>query len=185
MKKYKYLDNVCKKILSREFNYSRYMRGKTYQGRYVQTRNMFCGRKIIGMVINIDDDTIIRYYWGDGNITINDKPYKQAINIEYLECNDIHVVGEKLWDDEPNSVELEDYTDAGADMIIHLTELSKAEFEKYINEFDINDEVMNWWRDGIDAAHKHGVPFDNIKDHYTDYENWLKKLRKICKKMPY
>jgi hypothetical protein len=52
-----------------------------------------------------------------------------------------------------------------------------------IDNFDINEEVFKWWPDGRKG---NGVPFDNIKEHYEDYEAWLQWLQtEICDKMPY
>lgn len=105
-------------------------------------------------------------------------------NIAYLEDNDIMYNG-LAWDDAPFSGELETYTEAGEDMIINLREVSKQGLKEYIDGFDINENVMNWWRNGEDAARANGVPFTNIKDHYQDYEDWIENLKSICEKMPY
>lgn len=104
-------------------------------------------------------------------------------NIQYLEDNDIRFCGNAYND--KFSAELETYTDAGEDMIITLEVLSKECLQKYINDFDINENVMLWWGDGEDAAHERGVPFTDIKDHYEDYENYIENLQKICDEMPY
>ncbi len=109
---------------------------------------------------------------------MNKKEYKK--NLAYLEGNDITLCGDELWDDKPWSVELETYTDAGEDMIIDLEEPTKECLKKYIDDFDINEEVMLWWENGYDAARAKGVPFANIRDHYDDYENYLKRLQAIC-----
>lgn len=102
-------------------------------------------------------------------------------NLQILEENNIYVCGEgRVWEDKPNSVELETYTDAGEDMIIDLEEPSKKCLKEYIAGFDINDEVMLWWQNGRDAAHKAGVPFDNIKEHYEDYKAFLVELRRVA-----
>ena len=47
--------------------------------------------------------------------------------------------------------------------------------------FDISYEVVAWWPDGIKEP---GVPFDNIKEHYNDYEKFLNIMRKIAEGMP-
>lgn len=108
-----------------------------------------------------------------------DKKFKK--NIQILEDNDIHICGEgPVWEEHPNSVELETYTDAGEDMIIDLEEPSRECLEEYIDGFDIDDEVMLWWQNGRDAAHTKGVPFDNIREHYEDYEAYLKELRRVA-----
>lgn len=102
-------------------------------------------------------------------------------NLKILEENDIRVCGGgPVWKDKPNSVELETYTDAGEDMIIHLEEPTRACLEEYINGFDTNEQVMMWWRNGEDAAREKGLPFSNIKEHYEDYESYLTELRRVA-----
>ena len=105
-------------------------------------------------------------------------------NLSFLEDNNISTSSEKIWEEHPSSVELECYTDAGEDMLINLEEPSKDCLQKYIDDFDVNENVMMWWREGENTAHERGVPFYNIKDHYEDYENYLQWLQKICDKMP-
>ena len=105
-------------------------------------------------------------------------------NKKYLleDCNNIFYNGDCGWDDSPFSAELESYTKAGGDMIINLEELSKDCLQEYIDDFNINYEVVSWWQDGKKG---NGVPFDNIKEHYDDVEDWLKWLQEICNGMPY
>lgn len=100
-------------------------------------------------------------------------------NIRILEENNIRVCG-KAWDNMPDSVELETYTDAGEDMIICLESPTKAELQEYIDGFDIDEEVMLWWQNGKEAARAKGVPFNNIREHYEDYEDYLKELQRVC-----
>jgi hypothetical protein len=108
-----------------------------------------------------------------------DKKFKK--NIEILEENDIYVCyNGPVWEDKPNSVELETYTPAGEDMIIDLEEPTKKELQDYIDGFDINDAVMLWWSNGADAAHDKGVPFENIVDHFEDYRSYLEELQRVC-----
>lgn len=114
---------------------------------------------------------------------MNKKEYKK--NLKVLASYDINLSSEEIWENEPFSVELETYTNGGEDMIINLEEPSKECLQKYIDNFDINDEVMMWWRDGEDAARSKGVPFMNIKDHYEDYENFLDKLQEACDDLEY
>ena len=70
-------------------------------------------------------------------------------------------------------IELESYTDGGGDMIITLdvTEDWKKEFRDYVENYDIDNEVTIWWPDGRPGK---GVPFDNIRDLYNDFEEWWK-----------
>ena len=105
-------------------------------------------------------------------------------NKKYLleDCNNIFYNGDCGWDDKPFSAELESYTKANGDMIISLEELSKDCLQEYIDDFNINYEVVSWWQNGKKG---NGVPFDNIKEHYDDVEDWLKWLQEICNGMPY
>lgn len=96
-------------------------------------------------------------------------------NLEVLEEHNISFTG-KGWDDEPYSGEFETYTDAGEDMIFTLETITRNDFKQYIDDFDVNENVLMWWHDGYVAAHKAGVPFENIKEHYQDYEDWLEEL---------
>jgi hypothetical protein len=104
-------------------------------------------------------------------------------NKKYLleDCNNIFWNGQ-AWDEEPFSVELESYTKAGGDMVFNLEVCDKKHLQEYIDDFNINYEVVSWWQDGKKG---NGVPFDNIKEHYDDCEDWLKWLQTICDKMPY
>lgn len=101
-------------------------------------------------------------------------------NIEILEENDVRLCSSPVWNDKPNSVELETYTDAGEDMIICLDEPTKEGLLDYINSFDIDENVMLWWRNGEDAARRAGVPHETIRDHYEDYEAYLDELRRVA-----
>lgn len=100
-------------------------------------------------------------------------------NKEYLESNDVKVFEQGLWDNKPFSAELECYTPAGEDMIIDLEELSRDALQEYIDSFDINEKVSMWWKDGRPSY----IPFDNIKEHYDDYEEWLEDLSRISEGM--
>ena len=101
-------------------------------------------------------------------------------NLEILEDNGIVVCGEgPVWEDKPNSVELETHTDAGEDMIIDLEEPTRKALEEYCDNFDIDENVMLWWQNGKKAAHKAGVPFDNIREHCEDYEAYISSLRNV------
>ena len=113
-----------------------------------------------------------------------DEQTKHAENIKYLNhCNGIMYNGIPYGYGEL-SAELEAYTPAGEDMIINLDKLTRAEFLSWIDDFDINERVVMWWPNGHKAEGQ-GVPFDNIKEHYTDYEKFLNTMRKIAEGMPY
>lgn len=77
--------------------------------------------------------------------------------------------------------ELEMYTPADGDMCWYLEELTPECLQEYIDNFDINEEVISWWQGGTRDS---GVPFDNIRDHYDDVEEWLNELQSICDNMP-
>ena len=103
-------------------------------------------------------------------------------NIDYLEENDISYCGDCGWDNLLYQAELETYTDAGEDMIIGLEKVDKEHLQDYIDGFDINEKVALWWPDGEKG---NGVPFDNMKEQYEDYEAYLERLQEICDGMPY
>ena len=104
-------------------------------------------------------------------------------NKKYLveDCNNIFWNGQ-AWDEEPFSVELESYTKAGGDMTLTIEVCDKEHLQEYIDNFNINAEVVLWWSNGEKCG---GVPFDNIKQHYEDLEDWLNWLQEICNGMPY
>lgn len=99
-------------------------------------------------------------------------------NLSYLQLTDVKFCGQ-AWDDKEFSAELECYTPAGEDMIVCLEELSRECLMDFISNFDINERVVMWWPNGRKVEGK-GVPFDNIKEHYEDYEAWLENLSEIA-----
>lgn len=101
------------------------------------------------------------------------KAYLDGVNLTFLA---------NAWDNEPFSAELESYTDSGGDMIVNLEVLDKEHLQDYIDNFDINDEVILWWRDDTQGTR---LPFSNIKQHYEDLEEWLDELQEICDDMPH
>ena len=109
-----------------------------------------------------------------------DEQAKHAENVKYLS----HCIGIMYNGETDSGTELEAYTPAGEDMIISLEKLTRAEFLSWIDEFDINERVVMWWPNGHKADGQ-GVPFDNIKEHYTDYEKFLNTMRQIAEGMPY
>ena len=186
MKDYQFYKTLCRNILKGKFNQEKYYAGKDYYGRYIETQYLHCSYGTIGFVVTVEHDVEVKYDGEMGELTIDEKPYKIAINLMYLELNDINPTSDEcVWDEHPDSVELECYTDGGEDMLIALESPTKEGLQQYIDNFDINENVMLWWRNGLDAAHNAGVPYDNIKDHYTDYEVYLKWLQRICNAMPY
>lgn len=196
MKNYQVLNILCKNIRNGKFDDKRYRTQKNYYGNLLQTMPTFCSYGTIGFSATIwwkgdmHDQTTIHYDWEMKELEIEDSTfermcYKDFINLLYLDENDITLVSTEVWDEEPRSVELETYTDAGEDMIIDLEEPTKQCLLRYVDDFDINEKVMLWWENGAEHAHSKGVPFDNIKDHYTDYEDFLKWLEKVANGMPH
>lgn len=182
----KYLTRICKAILADRFNNENYRSKKTWNGRYIQTMPLFCSYGTIGFTATIFDyneQIEVEYDWEMEKLTIDGRPWKDEINLRYLEDNDINCESEDpVWDEFPRSVELECYTDAGEDMIIDLEIPDKEHLQEYIDNFDINYNVQIWWPNGKPGR---GVPFSNMKEHYEDYEDYLKWLKKVCNKMPF
>ena len=173
----KYLKRLCKAILARRFNDENYRQRKSWYGKDIQTEPLFCSYGTIGFTVSVYDcyDHFCTVEW-DGELhklTIDDEPWKDYINELYLEDFDITSNGDG---------ELECYTDAGEDMIISLDKVRKKNLQEYIDNFDINETVLSWWQNGQPG---NGVPFDNVKEHYEDYEAYLKWLQGICDKMPF
>ena len=101
--------------------------------------------------------------------------------IDYLTENDV-------WCERYNDKwEMNNYTGAGGDMNWTLDRLSKDCLQEYIDNFDINEEVLIWWQPGDPWSGRKpgdGVPFSNVKEHYEDLEEWLENLQQICDGMP-
>lgn len=173
----KYLKRLCKAILEYRFNDENYRTRRSWYGKDIMTEPLFCSYGKIGFTIivyeNYDQFCTISCDFDLGKLTIDDTPWKEYINLLYLEDFDITDNG---------GGELECYTDAGEDMIITLDKVRKKNLKEYIDNFDINEEVLLWWQDGRPGK---GVPFANVKEHYEDYEAYLEKLQKACDKMPY
>lgn len=178
----KYLKRLCKAILEDRFHEENYRRRNSWYGREIETQPLFCSYGTIGFTVSVYDLNGRHFCdveW-DGDLcklTIDEEPWKDYINELYLEDFDITSNGDG---------ELECYTDAGEDMIISLDKVRKKNLQEYIDNFDINENVMIWWRDLSDEQRKEKkVPFDNVKEHYEDYEAFLEKLQKACDKMPF
>lgn len=101
--------------------------------------------------------------------------------IDYLDENSVSCE----WDGD--RWELNNYTSAGGDMNWTLDTLTSECLQDYIDNFDINDEVLLWWQPGNPWNHEEPgsrTPFDNVKQHYEDLEDWLDNLQEICDGMP-
>ena len=76
--------------------------------------------------------------------------------------------------------EVEKWTDGGVDMVIWLNPFSIKEFESYINDFDIDNEIMLHRQDKLYCANF--TIKESLKD-FNDFHKQLKKdLKEICKK---
>lgn len=183
----KYLKRLCNAILADRFNDENYRSRKSWYGKDIMTEPLFCSYGTIGFTVSVYDcyEHFCTVQW-DGDLhklTIDDEPWKDYINILYLEGYDIYKKNdEPVWKEEPRSVELNCSTDGGEDMYIDLEKPTKECLQEYISNFDIDHNVSIWWENGTPGR---GVPFDNIKEHYEDYEAYLKWLQGICDKMPF
>ena len=178
----KYLKRLCNAIIADRFNDERYRHGGTYYGIDIVTKPLFCSYGEIGFTVTVYSDSsdqqyTVQYDWEIKELTIDDSPWKDFINILYLENNNLELLG-----NEDRSVEFECYTDAGEDMFIDLEEPTKENLQEYINDFDIDYNVSIWWPNGKPGK---GVPFNNMKEQYEGYEAYLKWLQGICDKMPF
>lgn len=182
---YSYLKRLCNAILSNRFNELKYRYSGKYYGIEIQSHPLFCSYGEIGFVVTVFAETQykVTYDWELKELSINDRPYQDVINILYLEDNDVILVSDSpIWKEYPRSVELECYIDAEGGMLIDLEKPSKAKMEEYIDDFEINHEVDIWWSNEKPG---NGVPFLNMKEYWGDLEDYLKRLKRICKKMPY
>lgn len=176
------LKRLCKSILQGRFSDEKYRNRKKWYGVEMQTQPLFCSYGRIGFsaTVYFDDGTITVCYDQDlDELTIDNKPWKQILNTMILEDNGIYPISQY----KDGTFELETYTDAGEDMIINLDKLDKQQMEEYIDNFDIDEEVMLWWQYGKEAAKAKGVPFDNIVEHCRDYQVYLKNLRSVSRRM--
>lgn len=205
MKEYRYYQNLCNAILSGKFNPAKYNKKKQYHEGTIALKCwlpegtavlevQYTGDKFMdGSVVDaaVREIQIIPAYAG---VLIDGFKHTAVINILYLYeegitlCGDRHtevvkrLAEEPVWEQYPESVELETSTDGGEDMIIDLEEPTREQLESYINNFDIDYEVSLWWHDGRPGD---GVPFSSMKDHIRDYEKYLKWLRRVAKYVPY
>lgn len=180
----KYLKRLCRAILARRFNDENYRQRKSWYGYDIITEPLFSSYGTIGFtaIVYATPAYNIQFDWEMKELTIDDVPWKDFINILYLENNDLQLQNSRPWDHKERSVEFECYTDAGEDMFIDLEEPTKEKLQEYINDFDIDYNVSIWWPDGKPGK---GVPFNNMKEQYEDYEDYLKWLQGICDKMPF
>lgn len=184
MKTLKRLSNA---IIAGRFNNENYRQRRAYYDVEIETCPLFCSYGEIGYKVYVYEDGqhehTLSYDWEKKELTIDDLPYQDAINLDYLEEHSILKQNdEPVWSGYLRSVELECYTDAGGDMLITLEAPNKEQLQDYIDNFDIDEEVALWWPNGRPG---NGVPFANMREHYNDLEDYLKWLQGICNKISY
>lgn len=197
MKTYQFLNILCKSMKSGRFNEKRYRQQCKYYGHTISTMPTFCSYGTIGYSVNIwlngniHEQINVHYDWEMNKLEISDNTfgrwdYRDFINLLVLDENSVTKENDTpVWEEHPRSVELETYTSGGEDMIFNLEEPTRESLQEYIDNFDINENVLLWWREGEDYAHAKGVPFDNIEDHYNDYREYLEGLQQVCNALPY
>lgn len=185
----KYLKRLCKAILDDRFNEKNYRMRRRYYGCDIVTNPVFStSYDVIGFSASVYDESglhycDLQYDWEFNELTIDEMDYRDYFNLSYLDENSIYKSNsEPVWKEHPRSVLLECYTDGGGDMLINLEKPTKEKLQEWIDNFDIDEEVSLWWPNGQKGR---GVPFDNMKEHYEDYEEFLRRLQKICDGMPY
>ena len=112
---------------------------------------------------------------------MNKKQFKK--NIAFLKENGISLSSTPVWEDKPFSVELETSSPAGEDMIIDLEKPTREELQRYIDGFDIDENVAIWWPNGRKIENK-GLPFNSMSEQIDDYKEYLEWLQGICDSWP-
>jgi hypothetical protein len=78
--------------------------------------------------------------------------------------------------DNQQCAEVEMWTDGGVDMIIWLMPFNVEQFKKYVNDFDIDNEI-DLHRQANDYKNAFTIK-ESLKD-FTKYHNHLKKVAKL------
>ena len=69
--------------------------------------------------------------------------------------------------------EIETWTDGGVNMVISLSPFTAEEFEKRVNDFDVDEEI---------EVHRQGKDYRNaftIRESLTDFEDFHKRLQSV------
>ena len=177
----KYLKRLCKAILADRFKEKNYRMRRSYYGCDIVTNPVFStSHDLIGFSASVYDESglhycDVRYDWDLNELMIDEMDYRDYFNLRYLdECGIWKTNGED---------EFSCYTPNGdEEMFIRLEKPRKKYLQEYIDNFDIDYNVSIWWPNGQKGS---GVPFDNMKEHYEDYEEYLKNLQEVCDGMPY
>lgn len=94
---------------------------------------------------------------------------------EFFEENDFNVhMGEE---DGEISAEVETWTEGGVNMFACLQPFTIAEFEKYVNDFNVDEEI---------DLHRQGRDYCSaftIKESLKDFTKFQKRLKSVLKKL--
>lgn len=174
----KYLIRLCYNILTSKFNEKKYRERRKYYSIEVQTQPVFSSYGTIGFECTVysSPQYEVRFDWETGELTIDGINWKDKICLDYLYNTELSNCG---------GGEFSCYTPADEQMIIYLEQPRKAALQEYIDNFDINQHVAEWWRNGEDEARAAGLPHANIVDHYNDYVEFLEYLQEVCDGMPF
>ncbi len=78
---------------------------------------------------------------------------------------------------EEDCIELEKWTDGGVDMIITLDAFTKDSFIKWVNDFNIDEEIeMHRQDDSYKSAF-------TVRQSLNDFTSFHKHLKKVCTKL--
>lgn len=80
--------------------------------------------------------------------------------------------------DKKQCAEIEKWTERGVDMIITLIPFNKNQFIKYVNDFDVDDEIDTLRKD--EKYKNHFSITESLKD-FTDFHNMLKDVAEKLK----
>lgn len=73
--------------------------------------------------------------------------------------------------------ELETWTNGGVNMIIYLKPFTIKEFEEYVNDFDVDEEI---------ELHRESQKYKNdftIRESLTDFEEFHNRLKDVLSKL--
>ena len=94
---------------------------------------------------------------------------------EIFENNDFNV--HLIEQDNVQCAEIETWTDGGVNMIIWLNPFTAEEFEKSVNNFDVDEEI---------ELHRQGQDYKNafsIRESLNDFEKFHKRLKSMVKEI--
>lgn len=75
--------------------------------------------------------------------------------------------------DNVQCAEIEKWTDGGVDMIVWLNPFTAEEFQSYVNDFDVDEEVITHMQD---PKYKSAFTISTSVKDFTDFHNHLKEI---------